>query len=117
MWIGHWCLQELLGKMGVFVMPLCNVVLRVTEEERLGDEGELTAADVITRDSNGSITPSFVFWKPCWRSNLALCDPITAVGLVGGSQSCGEFSTSYSSRTAAFMEKPSVQSTFSALWC
>lgn len=105
MWIGHWCLQVLLWETGVFVMPPCSVMLRLTEAETLGDEGKLTAADLTTRDSNGSVTPSFVFWRLCWRSNLALCDPVTAAGLVGGSQPCGEISISYSSRTAAFMEK------------
>lgn len=104
---GHWYLQVLLGETGVFVMPPCNVMLRLTEAESLGNEGKLAAADTISRG----------FWRQCWRNNLALCDPIIAAGLGGRSQSCGEISTSYSSRTVASMEKPSVQSTFSALCC
>lgn len=114
---GHRCLQVLLGETDVFVMPPCNVMLRLTEVERLGDEGKLSATDIITRDSNGSATPSFVFWRPRWRNTLALCDPITATGFGGRSRSCGETSTSYSSSSVASMEKPSVQSTFSVLCC
>lgn len=61
----------LLKERGAFVIPPCNVLLRLTKAERLEDEGILTAVEIVTRDSNGSATPSSlsVYWRIVARDN------------------------------------------------
>lgn len=54
----------LLKETDAFVILPCNVMLRLTEAERLGDEANLTAVAIVTRDSNGSATPSSL--RLCW---------------------------------------------------
>lgn len=39
------------------VIPPQNYMLRLTEAERLEDEGNLAAVEIATRDSNGSAAP------------------------------------------------------------
>lgn len=52
----------LLKERGAFAIPLCSVMLRLTEAERL------QAGEIATRDSNGSAAPSSL--SVCW-SNIA----------------------------------------------
>lgn len=56
----------LLKETAAFVVSLCNVMQRLTEAERLEDDGNLTAVETVPRDSDGSAAPSSL--SVCWRN-------------------------------------------------
>jgi len=64
MWIERWGLEGLLKDTDAFAP--CNAMLRLREAERLGDEGNLTAVEIVTRGSNSSVVPGSL--RVCWRN-------------------------------------------------
>ena len=122
----------LLKETSAFVIPPCNVMLRLTEAERLEDEGNLTAVETVARDSNGSAALSSLSvcgrntardtsFGPCVSfKKMCLPGPKPCLALPSNnSRSQGEIFSivAYSSRMVASIEKLSVRSTFSACYC